>query len=90
MKETGEQAHTYNQRTSNRRTYRVLDVRRRGRAGAWVTCGLRAGGGRDGGPSSRFGAVLSQREFRRTIGDGGGRGRAGAWGTFGFCLNFEF
>ena len=68
----------------------MLDVRRRGRAGAWVTCGLRAGGGRDGGPSSRFGAVLSRREFRRTIGDGGGRGRAGAWGTFGFCLNFEF
>ena len=29
---------------------------------------------------------LSRREFRRTIGDGGGRGRAGAWATLGFWV----
>ena len=36
------------------------DGRRRGRAGAWVTFGLWAGGGRDGGHSLRFGAALSE------------------------------
>ena len=36
------------------------DGRRRGRGGAWVTFGLWAGGGRDGGHSSRCGAALSE------------------------------
>ena len=36
------------------------DGRRRGRARAWVTFGLWAGGGRDGGHSSRCGAALSE------------------------------
>ena len=36
------------------------DGRRRGRASAWVTFGLWAGGGRDGGHSSRCGAALSE------------------------------
>ena len=36
------------------------DGRRRGRASAWVTCALWAGGGRDGGHSSRVGAALSE------------------------------
>ena len=62
------------------------DGRRRGRAGAWVTCALWAGGGRDGGHSSRVWR-LPRREFRRTIGDGRLRGRAGAWATLGFWVS---
>ena len=36
------------------------DGRQRGRARAWVAFGLWAGGGRDGGHSSRCGAALSE------------------------------
>ena len=58
------------------------DGRRRGRAGAWVTCALWAGGGRDGGHSSRVGAALSEGVSADDWGRWG-RGRAGARDTFG-------
>ena len=72
----------------------MLDVRRRGRAGAWATCGLRAGGGRDGGPSSRCGAALSE----GVSADDWGRSAEGPRRCMGhlrivggrpFCLNFS-